>query len=216
MEKSANNGFLIVWVGGLVDALHFLSPAEWFKEAGFKVWRSQEARTNNETRRKIYNNLIDSFTVLKWGFLILAYLLSFDNHLALLVTSYLIFFNFFSYFHYHAWGSVHPKPLLNEDQALWRERRRFVAFLQALSFSFLGFAYLYAIQFPTHFKWACDNDGLSGLYLSISNSFTITDDTYGPTSELGRWLMLLQMLNMFAFVSILLTNSIPTVGRAKE
>lgn len=133
----------------------------------------------------------------------------------LAAVSYLLFFNLFSYFYYHAWGSDYPAPQLSPVESRWRDRRRLVSFLQAVLFSLLGFAYLYAFQAQSHLQWPTEPGRLDAVYLSVSNSFTLTYEGFQPSDQVGRGLLLAQVLNMFVFVAVLIGNAVPEVGRSE-
>jgi hypothetical protein len=213
VSSAKNDGFVILLVAKAVHLLHYLSPVEWVKHLGQAVSLASSEVSNAEELRRTANIWIDVFIVSKWLTVGLLFCYRQNSWIALIFVSCLLFYNLFSYFYYHAWGSAFQVSGLSSERLLWRDRRRLVSFLLAIAFSFFGFAYLYSLQFPIYFQWPAGPSFREALYLSVSNSFAITVDGFEPLTSLARWLLILQVLNMFVFLTVLIGNSIPSVGR---
>jgi len=216
MSLKYSDGFLIVMFGRFFAALQAVSAVEWFKKFGLYILAKRQESPSSEECRKFANLWIDVFIVAKWLVVSASIAFSWDGILPLLVVSYLLFFNCFSYFIYHGWGSIYTVENLPKDAQLTRERRRLISFLQAIFFSFVGFAYLYFSQIQGRLEWPSSPNFLDGLYLSVSNSFTLTYSGFQPKDQLARGVLLLQVVNMLVFVTILVGNSVPVVGRSNS
>lgn len=214
MKRSSSDGFIIVFLSFVISQLHGLSLVEWLKSFG--LWISKtgtEPRAIEEVRRTS-NFCIDLFILLKWIVVCGFFAAGSEGRIALLVTAYLLFYNTFSYFYYHGWGSGYQIEQLSKDAALERDRRRLVSFLLAFFFTFVCFAYIYGYQYPSRFSWPTEPNRLDALYLSVSNSFTLTYEGFQPNDKIARGILLLQVVNVFVFVSVLIGSAIPSVGRS--
>lgn len=215
MTASQDDGFIIRSVSRSVKLLQALSAVELWKQLGAALLRRKNAQLTDEALRRNANLWIDWFIVIKWALVGALFWLAQDGWVALTVVSYLLFFNVFSYFYYHGWGSEYDPPKLPPRAILQRDRRRLVSFLLAFFFSLLGFAYLYAVQLPHRLEWPTEPNGLDAIYLSVSNSFTLTYSGFQPYDQLARGVLLLQVLNVFVFLAVLIGNAVPSVGRSE-
>lgn len=216
MSLRYSDGFLIVMFSRLFVILQAASAVEWFKKFGLYLFANSQKSPSPEECRRIANLWIDAFIVSKWFTVMALIFFSCEGILALFFVCYLLFFNCFSYFIYHGWGSAYTVVNLSKDAQLIRDRRRLISFLQAIFFSFLGFAYLYSNQIQGRLEWPSSPNFLDGLYLSVSNSFTLTYSGFQPEDQLARGVLLLQVINMLVFVTILVGNSVPLVGRSNS
>ena len=215
MSNYENEGFIIRIVACGVARLQKLSAVEHWKKLGQAILRRKNNTPSDEALRRNANLWIDWFILLKWA-LVGALIWRLENGwLAGTVVSYLLFFNLFSYFYYHGWGSDYDPPRLDRAESVRRDRRRLVSFLQAFLFSIFGFAYLYAAQIACQFEWPTTPNRLDALYLSISNSFTLTYEGFQPKDQLARGVLLLQLINVFLFLTVLIGNAVPSVGRSE-
>ena len=214
MMISPDDGFIIKLVAHSVKVLQALSVVERWKQLGVALLRRKNAQPTVEVLRRNANLWIDCFIVFKWVLVGGLFWFSQGGWLASVVVSYLLFFNVFSYFYYHGWGSKHETPKLPQNAILQRDRRRLVSFLLAFFFSLLGFAYLYAIQLPHRLEWPTEPNKLDAIFLSVSNSFTLTYSGFQPCDQLARGVLLLQVLNVFVFLTVLIGNAVPSVGRS--
>ena len=216
MTSGYADGFLIVLFSRFFAILQAVSAVEWMKKFGFYILARSEKNHSPEDFRRVANLWIDVFIVAKWLVVTVFLLLSCKGFLPLFVVSYLLFFNCFSYFIYHGWGSGYSAANLPVEAQLRRDRRRLISFLQAVFFSFLGFSYLYSCQIYGRLEWPTHPNFLDGLYLSLSNSFTLTYSGFQPKDQIARGVLLLQVINMLVFVTILIGNSVPVVGRSSQ
>lgn len=214
MSKRANDGFIIRFAAWCISALQAVSAVEHWKRYGEARLRRRVANPSDEELRRNANVWIDSFVVLKWLIVLALLLASQGGWVAAILMVYLLFFNLFSYFYYHGWGSQYQPPRLSRDEGLARDRRRLISFLLAFMFSIFGFAYLYAIQIPSRLEWPSEPNLLDAVYLSISNSFTLTYNGFQPRDQVSRGILLLQLINVFVFLTVLIGNAIPSVGRS--
>lgn len=209
--RKSENGFLVVAVTFLIRCMHVLSLVEWVKFFGLRVfWREEKS---GRSIRCAANFWIDVFMVAKWAWLIACIWRGLDGQIALLGTSYLIAFNLFSYSFYHGWGSDHEPPSLDYSEAIWRDRRRMMSFLLAFAFSVVGFGYIYTTHIHMSLEWPSTPNRLDGLFLSLSNAFTLTYEGFQPCDQLGRGVLLAQVLNTLIFLTVLIGNAIPNVGQ---
>lgn len=213
MAKNKDDGFIINFAACCVAALQSVSAVELWKQLGQFILRRNNPGPTEDALRRNANVWVDWYIALKWLVVIALLITEQGGWIALAVVSYLLFFNAFSYFYYHGWGSDYKPPKLSRSAALHRDRRRLVSFLLAVQFSFLGFAYLYAVQIPCRLYWPTEPNWLDAIYLSISNSFTLTYDGFQPRDQIARGVLLLQLLNIFVFLTVLIGNAIPSVGR---
>lgn len=216
MSSGKTDGFLVLVFARLFSFIQLFSAVEWVKKLGLFLLEKKKANCGPEDYRRAANLWIDLFVLAKWICVIVFTVFSSSGMFSLLLVSYLLFFNCFSYFIYHGWGSGHTVSNLTDEEQLRRDRRRLIGFLQAVFFSFLGFAYLYAFQISDRLEWPVHPNFLDGLYLSLSNSFTLTYSGFQPKDQLSRGVLLLQVVNMLFFITILVGNSVPSVGRSSR
>lgn len=215
MSEYENEGFIIRIAAQMVSGLQKLSAVEHWKRLGEAVLRIRNEAPSDETLRRNANLWIDWFIVLKWVFVGVLIWKMEDGWLAGTAVCYLLFFNAFSYFFYHGWGSDLTPPKLDPEETIKRDRRRLVSFLLAFLFSILGFSYLYAAQIPLRLDWPTSQNWLDALFLSVSNSFTLTYEGFQPKDQLARGVLLLQLMNVFLFLTVLIGNAIPSIGRSE-
>jgi hypothetical protein len=207
------NGYLVEAADRLLRLLSYLNVIELIKILGDRVAVSIDPSLSGIDRRRVANFLIDTFILAKWTLVVTLLATGTDSFIWSAVVIYLGVFNTVGYFRYHAWGGDYAAPWSRE-----RERRRFISFLQALLFSVVCFAFLYANTFSDLFMWPAPGATvLSALELSISKTFTLSNEGFSPLCQFARYLLLAQVGNTFVFVVILLANSVPSVqSRADE
>jgi hypothetical protein len=207
---AGENGFNIQVFGWLISRLQDVSLVELFKQFGVYLRKRRSADCSDIEIRSAANLWVDIFVISKWLLLLLFFIFQVNGFASFLMISYLLFFNLFSYFVYHAWGSDFGPP----PPSIERDRRRLMNFLQAFFYSIVGFAYLYFIHFPCNYVWPTEANWLDAIYLSISNSFTLTYEGFQPKDRGGRGLLLLQVANVFVFLTILISNSVPNLTQS--
>jgi hypothetical protein len=205
------NGFLVVIFSWMVCALFAMNPAEWVKFLGVRLSRALKLFRTETPDSAVANHFIDVYMILKWTIVSLLLIYDVSAEWAGLAVAYLLFFNLFGYFYYHAWGAGH-EPKHSEE----RDRRRFVNFLQAIAFSVFGFAYLYLHHSSNHFTWPHGVSFAEAVTLSAANSFTLSLDPFAATDTIGKWISLSQVLNVFFFFVIFVANSVPAVGERRS
>jgi hypothetical protein len=214
----SNDGFIVLAFGRAINIIQFFSIVEWMKKASIRIFLEKDvndAEGLGEKKRKLSNFAVDIFMVVKWIFVSCVLIAGIYSNIIALLVLYLLFYNAFSYFLYHGWGSSFDPPKLVGAAALQRERKRLLSFLLAIFFSFVGFAYVYAVCIPERLEWPTSPNWLDAIYLSISNSFTLTYSGFQPLDQLARGALLLQVLNVLIFLTVLIGNSVPSVGRSK-
>lgn len=215
MSEYENEGFIIRIAALGISSLQKLSAVEHWKRLGETILRYRCATPSDEILRKSANLWIDWFIVLKWIFVAVLIWKMAGGWVSGIAVCYLLFFNAFSYFFYHGWGSNFVPPKLTPEETVRRDRRRLVSFLLAFLFSIFGFSYLYAVQIPLHLDWPTSPNRLDAVLLSVSNSFTLTYEGFQPKDQLARGVLLLQLMNVFLFLTVLIGNAIPSIGRSE-
>lgn len=201
--------FLVTGFNFLVRILYWLNVVEYAKLLSVHVRSKFLSRDLNPIEKRYAAGLgIDLYQVFK--FFIIAYFImcQFRSTWTEYVAYYLISSNAFTYFYYHAWGSHH-----SQGNELFDQRRRLLNFLLAIVFYILCYAYLYQMHFAGDIKWPNDQiDSINAIYLSVANSFTLTYGGFSPESQIARVLFMTQLINTFFFFTIMVSNSIPTIG----
>lgn len=205
------NGPLIVGIRHAINALQWFSVVEWAKWLAIRQMMSQNPGSSRDDQRRRANYAIDAFIVFKWATVLVALASRAESDRWVYLICYLVFFNLFSYFYYHAWGG--GSPVFTEDKD--RQQRRLFSFLQAFFFSIFAFAYLYLVPFCEGVSWPDQANGWDALLLSVSNAFTLTYEGFQPASRLGRAVLVLQVLNSFFFLTVLVANSLPNLSGGK-
>jgi hypothetical protein len=203
-----SNGPLIIGIRGLVEALQWLSVVEWMKWLAVRQLVNRNPSASSDERRSFANNAIDVFIIIKWLVVLVALVTRAEGETWSYVLTYLVFFNLFSYFYYHAWGGGYPVSPGDKD----RQQRRLLSFLQAFFFSIFAFAYIYLVPLCEDVLWPEQANGLDALLLSVSNSFTLTYEGFQPATRLGRAVLVIQVLNSFFFLTVLVANSLPNLS----
>lgn len=195
------NGFIYPIFDKIIVLLKYFSLVELFKYIAIKFFADDSA----ESKRYKARIAIDLFQLFKWLLIIVFYVFCINSMFSLYVTYYLIWANIYSYFYYHVWGSGFTQQ---GDFVYFRSR--FLNSILAIAYFIFCYAYLYTQHFPTEIVWANDEvDFINGIYLSVSNSFTLTYGDFAPKTQFIRVLFLTELLNTFVFFTIILSNSIP-------
>lgn len=192
------NGLIYVFFNSIIEGLKYFSLVELFKWLASKMFV-----TNNSKARKI---AVDIFILLKWSFVLSAFIYRWNNPLFNILVWYLIFTNIYTYFYYHVWD----KDSLHTDLKIDRVRRRFLNLLLSVGFSNFCFAYLYRFSYYDHFKWIGKSEhSLSAVWFSMANSLTSNYEFVVPKTQFGNELALMQLFLSFMFFTIILAKSIP-------
>lgn len=207
-----NKGFIYPTLSFLIELINKFSLVEYLKNLIPWTYNKISKKPVDQKKTKSLKNIaIDSFIVLKW--LLLGFFILTDNSsvVAKGIVYYLIFFNCFTYFYYHAWGSNFR---MDEDRV--SQRRRFLNFLLSIAFYIICYAYLYYSQFFASISWPSDSSNMiDAIYLSVANAFTLTYGDFSPLNQGIRMVFLTELVNTFFFFTIIVTNSIPTINSEK-
>lgn len=200
-SKPTNSSFIYRSVDKIITTLCILSPVEWFKKAFIKLF--SDGSTDSKQRTGAF--AIDLFICLKWLLLGTFWSLGCGGIVGAILISYLLFMNNHTYFCYHLW--FYEGPAKSDAN---RERRRFLNLGLAAAYSVFGFAYLYAVVFPSQFQWPEGaSRSWSAILFSIGNSLTGFAGDAKPISSLASGLVSIQLVSTFVFIAILLSNSVP-------
>jgi hypothetical protein len=130
---------------------------------------------------------------------------------------YLLVSNVYTYFYYHAWSK---KVLSGSNFSVDRIKRRFFSLMLAISFHFIGFAYLFHISYWENFDWNREvltnvevgtSSWNQALWYSVSNSFTRSYDAVRACTNLGDTISMIQVLFAFMFLTIIISTSVPQI-----
>lgn len=196
------NGFIILGFGCLINGILKLSLAECIKYYAKKI-------LSNWQPRSAAGLGIDVYITVKWLVLILILYIGSSNYFSLFLICYFLFFDLFNYFYFHSWGTESQYSKLTDKEQFLRERRRFVTFLLAVLYSIFGFSTIYFLFIPSELCWPSEPNLIDAVLLSVSNSFTLTYDGFSPDSQIGRSVLVSQVLSMFMFLTVLISNSVP-------
>ena len=205
METKYKYGFLYPLYKSVIEFIKEWNAVEKFKDLA--VWFGKRKGFTSESEKKACKRIgTDSFIVFKWLVVCLLWMLNWNGIAAFVIISYLIFTNVFTYYYYHVWDEDALKSKGDFDSI----KRRFFNLLLAIAYSEFCFAYLYTHQFLLDFKF---NDStsyiLQSFWFSISNSLAANYDNVKIESQVGYSITMIQLIVTFAFITIILSNSIP-------
>ncbi|HAS8492870.1 TPA: hypothetical protein I7732_20640 [Vibrio vulnificus] len=153
----------------------------------------------------VANIAIDVYQIFKWLVLISLWVIGTGDSYSLYIICYLLAFNSFTYFYYEVWGGVHSRQKSQNSS-----NRRFLNTMLSIFYCFFCYAYLYQIHFYSEIVWP---DGIvdffNAIYLSITTGLTLTYSGFNPVTQFMRLVFLSELLNIFLFITIILSNSIP-------
>ncbi|MBY0554878.1 hypothetical protein K2P97_10145 [bacterium] len=202
-KQRASNGPIYILVDISIRAVHRISPVEWKKKGILKFSK----KSDPEDIRKTANLAIDAFIILKWLFLFTIWMAGVTHWLAVSVSVFLLVMNLHTYFWYHLWtidksGSI---PGLE-----FRERRRFVNLIFAISYSMGLYAYLYHRVLQSEFTWPTTiSPWVSATVFSVGNALTGFSGDLKPITATATLITSSQLVMTFVFVAMLLSNSVP-------
>lgn len=211
------NGFIYPFFDSLVRVLYHCNLVELFKFfAKFStvlLHKRNGGEASTEEIIKSCNIAIDIYQVFKFGILIVLWACETNNTFSMLVIYYLIFYNLFTYFYYHVWGSKYGQRIDRDTL-----NRKFLNSLLAISYYLLCYAYLYEIHYSEMIKWPGDQiDITNSIFLSIANAFTLTYGGFAPLTQEIRVVFMSELINTFLFFTVIITNSIPNhAGKENE
>jgi hypothetical protein len=195
----------------LISKLRYLNLVELFKCAAVRI-TPEEAPINVRLRNLRLS--VDVYIGLKWLFILLLLFSGISNPLTTLVAWYLAVANLYTYFLLHVWSR---DVMTDSHMDVDRVRRRFFNLIQAIFFTLICFAYFYAMPYRSEFAWAGGQPSIiDSLWYSISNSLTSNYVQVVPISNAGVAVSMVQLLMMFAFLTIIIGGSVPQPGGTQE
>lgn len=202
------NGFIFKTVDTVTVSLNYLNLVEFFKFVARKLTPESSPTTE---KIKNCNIAIDIFIVMKWVLMIFLWVNNINSPFWTLLTLYLIWSNYHTYFYYHVWKT--PSSITDFDKS----RRRFISLIVAIFFNVVSFGYLYSTSFAQDFSWGnISNLPLNSLLFSISQSFFLGSSDVSPLTESGEVLTTVQSLITFIFIVIILAKSVPQGAEQKK
>ena len=201
------NGIIYEPVNKAVNHLRLFSLVELFKFLGIFLGTRMGSKKNRTTYARIS---VDIFIATK--FVLLFSLIAFhcNGLFWTIAVWYLLFMNIYTYFYYHLWSE---KVLKDRRFSIDRVKRRFLNLMLAILFSVLGFAYLYLHPYSSAFEWKLGQPKLlDSILYSVSNSLTAGFDQVQPLTSTGYIVSTAQLLMMFFFLTIIISNSIPQIN----
>lgn len=191
------NGVIYASVEAIVGLLVKLNAVEGFKKI------SDFGQKRDEKRKIRYRKAIDAYVFFKWALVLVLWLLSIGRSWSTLLVIYLIGMNLFTYFYYHVWRA----PFSESRRDV---KRRFVNLFQAIFFNIFAYAYLYAIPFRGKFEWVGSNQTVDAFLFSINTSFVSDYQFVTSRDTFASIIPATQILVMFMFLTIILSNSVPS------
>lgn len=184
---------LFTWGINLIRYLSLVELLKWISACFF-------SKRKKVFKDKLRGVVIDVFILSKWVFLLTVYWTQYKNLATSILIYYLLFFNLFTYFYYHAWNPTEVKDFNHE-------RRRFLNLFSAFFFNTVGFAYLYGVVYASGAVINPEFTAISGsLLYSVSNAFTGSFTGFVPSSFASQTLSVIQLLMTFIFVGILFSK----------
>lgn len=209
------NGFLLPIFNLIVRVTLTLNLVEYFKKSVRVAYRftKNTKYLSQEDILEASNIAIDIYQLFKFGVLIVFWTLSVDSLLAKYIIYYLLFSNVFTYFYNQVWGNGYKSRFDRETL-----NRKFLNTLLAITYYLLCYAYLYQYHFYTMIEWLNSPSALEAIYISISTAFTLTYAGFSPLgNNLAIYMVFLtEILNTFFFLTIIISNSIPTHGKVNN
>lgn len=203
------NGIIYTILKFILDNLKYLSLVEFFKYSFLKLF------SENSTSSKIKTSRIavDTFIILKWGFIIIAMNQGWNNTIITIFVWYLVYSNLYTYFYYHIWI---PEALNTENFEIDRIRRRFITLMLSIGFSNLCFAFLVRYPYLTDFQWS-ENIPLNikATWFSFANSLTANYEYVKPITKDGVEITITQLIVSFIFLTLILGKSIPQTNSTR-
>lgn len=202
-KQQLDNGPIYIFVDWLIRSAYSISPVEWKKRGALKLF----PRSNSDEIRRIANIAIDIFIVLKWIFVLSIWYFGFTNIFVVTIAIFLLVMNLHTYFWYHLWTIERNGPATGIE---FRERRRFVNLVFAISYSMVLYAYLYHRILQADFIWSAKiSPWIAALVFSVGNALTGFSGDLKPETEVAQLVVSSQLVMTFIFVAMLLSNSVP-------
>lgn len=201
------NGILYTFIDLLINCLKYLNLVEYIK----KLSKCSCFLYDNSKESKRVNSRIatDIFIFLKFLLVIAIWKKEADNLFWEIIVWYLLFTNLYTYFYYHVWSNNIQK---GKHFDVDRIKRRFLNLMCAITFHFIGFAYLFNVPYKSDFTWSNGiANGEHALLYSISNSFTRSYDVIAPHNSFGNNVAMIEVISAFVFLTIIVSTSVPQI-----
>jgi hypothetical protein len=206
-----NNGPIYSGVDEILKYSRYLNLVELFK---FVATKLTPTNASQAIKLRYLRTSVDIFIILKWIFILILIYTGANNPLATIITWYLLATNLYTYFYLHTWSS---EALTDPYMDIDRIKRRFLNLLLAIFFTLLTFTYLYEFPYSSQFVWACGSSSfIHSFWYSVSNSLTASYNQVVPSSELGNSVSMIQLLIMFAFLTIIIGGSVPQTRHIED
>lgn len=198
------NGIIYFILKKVLDGLNYLSLVELFKYIAIKAYSNA---ANSQSRITASRMAVDIFIILKWLFILLAFLNGWSSSFMTVLVWYLIYSNLYTYFFYHLWNR---ESMNTENFDIERVRRRFITLMLSIGFSNICFAYLFRVPYLTDFEWS-DKIPLNAkaVWFSFANSLTANYEFVKPITQNGASITITQLIISFVFITLILGKSIP-------
>lgn len=198
------NGIIYSALKVVLDGLNYLSLVELFKYISVRAFAKVNVPQSKITASRI---AVDIFIILKWFFVLLAFLNGWSSTFLTIFVWYLIYSNLYTYFYYHLWSR---EAMNTENFDIERVRRRFITLMLSIGFSNFCFAYLFRFPYLSDFEWS-DKIPLNtkALWFSFANSLTANYEFVTPITQNGASITITQLILSFVFITLILGKSIP-------
>jgi hypothetical protein len=187
------NGFLYPIFKFIIDKLYYLNLVELFKFISKKT--SRNGRVSSSLA-------IDIYIVLKWLLVMFLWYTFQTSFICVFIVFYLLVMNFYTYFYYHFWkdSKIATKEIFH---------KRFLNVVQSFSFSMLAFGFLIDVAFREYFQFGNNSTFFTAIIFSLRNSLFFYDSALiKPTNDIAHFILGLQNLNTFIFISVVVARSL--------
>lgn len=197
------NGYLYPAISALMAGLKAINFVEWLKYGSIRARTILSgAPLDRSAVITTANFAIDSYLFIKWGTVAWFWISEQTGDFARLATFYLIASNLFTYFYYHAWGSLYG--VRQDIEAL---RRQFINLVLAIAFYVFAFAYLYHLPYSGDIMWGTRAPtALDAFEMSLGSATSLGGGATANTVS-ARLVVIYEALNTFVFVAVLLGAS---------
>lgn len=211
-ETSIDNGLIYPFIYKVIKVLYYLNVVELIKKITefitVKYYKNRSEVTQKVKIRRNRNIAIDLFILLKFLFIVIIIYIDTSSIVVQIAVWYLLISNVFTYFYYHLWCD---DVILERFQTIHRARRRFVSFIISFIFMMLCYSYFYLIMTPEHFSLINKESSriAASIISAIGNAFNMDMGYLKKESDISKIVALSQTINVFLFLTLLLTSSLP-------
>ncbi len=155
--------------------------------------------------------IVDFYILIKFLFIAWIFIFDVNSLFVEILVWYLIVMNVHTYFFHHLWDD-------EKSNIAFGMKRSFILLMLSVIFSNICFSYLYYNSFNSCFSLK-DNLPFSksqALLTSFYNSFFSSYDNIDSCSSMGSSIQLIQLMTSFILLSVILSESIPSVQQYNE